>query len=453
MPDQALNIYLISDNQRHIDTIHGWLSAVTLANGKRLDACATIIVQANLPALTEQDMHEHILFIEHSLFAQQKQHTLLSTQQGVRVCLFSASFNRRTALQVIDAHFDQYMWLEDTDRCKKVLHALLVSGNGHYVNYHRLFALLFKTFEVTENLRIWLDLLLDVADGSLGFIILHNLAGDINEDSSVIAGKHVDTTLVSEYMDDVSLLTKQHMHVLTEQEAAALSHKLELPGHMCYVAIELFHSDLFTCSAMVGKKTPVDHVDTVRVADLVSLIQVFFQNFEKYEKVRRLTYVDDLTTVYNRRYLEKYIKNLLQVTPGRKGLFSIIFLDIDNLKDINDKYGHLTGSKVIRKVSEILKLSVRGEDKVFRFGGDEFAILLPDTATNGAYNVAERIRTTICRLKMKFSDIPETLCVTASMGISTFPLHGSTSTELLRNADKAMFLAKENGKNRIEKYT
>src|SRR5204862_1200859 len=125
---------------------------------------------------------------------------------------------------------------------------------------------------------------------------------------------------------------------------------------------------------------------------------------------------------------------------------SLIFFDVDNLKDVNVKHGHLIGSKMLQEIAHRMILTVRGIDKVVRYGGDEFCVVLPETDTTGAYQVADRIRIIVASRPFMINDnIP--VKITGSIGIASYPVHAVSKDELVRQADKAMFSIKNKTKN------
>ncbi len=166
------------------------------------------------------------------------------------------------------------------------------------------------------------------------------------------------------------------------------------------------------------------------------------------EKTKQLTTLDDLTSCYNRRFFDEYIEIVFQKAREKNKKFSIIFMDLDNLKEVNTKYGHLVGSQILKVIAEKTIEAVRGIDKVCRFGGDEFCIILPDTDSKGAKRVAERIRENITKNEYFLKDYPD-VKVTASFGIATYPDHGDSPEALIKVADNAMYMVKMQGKNGI----
>ena len=124
---------------------------------------------------------------------------------------------------------------------------------------------------------------------------------------------------------------------------------------------------------------------------------------------------------------------------------SILMVDLDHFKRVNDTYGHAGGDEVLRQFAEIAKGHLRGTDIMGRVGGEEFAILLPETASIGALNLAERVRHDLQNAKMVWGD--QTLRITASLGIADLGEHDATILDLLARADRALYTAKNNGRN------
>lgn len=160
------------------------------------------------------------------------------------------------------------------------------------------------------------------------------------------------------------------------------------------------------------------------------------------------TISDPLTSVYNKKYFydmaQKEIENYRRY--GRK--FSIVFIDIDDFKKINDKYGHLTGDIVLRTLAEKLKHSVRKGDSVCRFGGEEFVLLLHGANSENAFAIAERIRQEIAKEEIKTYD-GKTISITISAGIATVTDTIKDIEEMIDKADIAMYKAKQLGKNKV----
>ena len=165
-------------------------------------------------------------------------------------------------------------------------------------------------------------------------------------------------------------------------------------------------------------------------------------------KTKELTIKDDLTEAYNRRYFERYLEEEFYACRRYGSNLSLIFFDVDNLKEVNMQHGHLTGSKTLQEVARRMILTVRGIDKVVRYGGDEFCVVLPETDSQGAFQVAERIRNVIASKQIVIGENIQ-VAITGSIGIASYPTHAHSKDELVRQADKAMFVIKGKSKNAI----
>jgi len=163
--------------------------------------------------------------------------------------------------------------------------------------------------------------------------------------------------------------------------------------------------------------------------------------------------IDPLTGVFNRRGFEVQIKNLIANPEMQEKFVSFLMLDIDFFKKVNDAYGHLFGDKVIRLLAEALKAQVKGQDSVARMGGEEFAVILPDTPLQGAKAVAEHIRSLIEKGKIRRLDKEGSVSgITISIGIAGCQL-GEDWSVAMGHADEALYVSKQTGRNRSTIYT
>jgi diguanylate cyclase (GGDEF)-like protein len=172
-------------------------------------------------------------------------------------------------------------------------------------------------------------------------------------------------------------------------------------------------------------------------------------------ELHRLSNIDRLTDLPNRRAFDERFEALWEQGVHSKTQLSVVLIDIDHFKIVNDVYGHLYGDEVLRRVASLLPKSLRTHiDFAARFGGEEFIVLLPDTNQKLAIEVAERIRQTIERAGSPVSgngDSPQMLKVTVSCGVSLcVPDRGLRKEKLLKHADRALYKAKEEGRNRVE---
>jgi diguanylate cyclase (GGDEF)-like protein len=188
-----------------------------------------------------------------------------------------------------------------------------------------------------------------------------------------------------------------------------------------------------------------------RVRSLVTLARRAIENALQVRAIRDLVIKDDTTECFNRRYFEEFLAEELSRANRFHAPLSLIFFDMDGLKQVNSLLGHAMGSRALLEVSVRVRGKVRKFDKLFRFGGDEFCIVLPETEWHGALEVAERVRVAIAGKAFLADQLGEKggVKMTASFGIASFPLHARSKAELLERADWAMQRIKNGVKNSI----
>lgn len=162
----------------------------------------------------------------------------------------------------------------------------------------------------------------------------------------------------------------------------------------------------------------------------------------------KLATTDGLTELYNHRYFQEQMQRLVSHANRYETIFSLIIIDIDFFKKFNDNFGHQSGDAVLRQVAFELKKNVRATDIVCRYGGEEMSIILPNTKYEEAVQIAQKLCSIVSSKKMKLSNGRESN-VTISLGVSTFGDDGVTPSEIIESADKRLYNAKENGRNRV----
>ncbi len=196
------------------------------------------------------------------------------------------------------------------------------------------------------------------------------------------------------------------------------------------------------------------HSATDFLQRIVEIFAVCFENAINNEKIKLLGLLDPLTGVHNRRYFDQRLAEELSQALRQHKPLSFLFLDIDHFKTFNDNYGHQVGDRVLQNVASMIKSQMRLSDVLSRFGGEEFAILLPNTAKKEALEIAERIREKTEKLKLEADEECE-LGVTLSAGCSTLEAHqdqlyhDALGNQLVAAADAALYNAKEEGRNRV----
>jgi two-component system cell cycle response regulator len=170
------------------------------------------------------------------------------------------------------------------------------------------------------------------------------------------------------------------------------------------------------------------------------------QTLERFSQTEQLAYIDDLTHLFNGRYLQQ----LLERECGEKseGPFSLLFIDLDHFKQVNDGFGHLIGSRLLVEVARVLRGCVRERDVATRYGGDEFCVVLRRADKATAVHIAERIRSAIANHNFLARE-GKNVRITASIGVACCPEHASDAPRLLDLADQAMYRGKRSTRNTI----
>jgi diguanylate cyclase (GGDEF)-like protein len=182
---------------------------------------------------------------------------------------------------------------------------------------------------------------------------------------------------------------------------------------------------------------------------LLEPVAVALDNALLLKRVEALSVTDDLTHLYNSRYLNQVLRRETKRASRNGRPLSLLFIDLDGFKSINDRHGHLFGSRALVEAAAVIRGSARETDIVARFGGDEFALVLPDTGGEGAYAVGERIRERIAAHRFLVGDGLD-IHLTASVGVATLPDVAASAEELVQAADAAMYVVKDRGKNGIQ---
>lgn len=181
---------------------------------------------------------------------------------------------------------------------------------------------------------------------------------------------------------------------------------------------------------------------------LLDQCSLAFENATRYATAKNLLYIDELTGLFNYRYLDMSLDREVRRAVRYGSSLTVIFVDVDLFKKVNDTHGHLVGSRVLKEMGSILKSSVREVDLVIRYGGDEFTIILVETGATGAALVAERIRATIEKHQF-LADDGYDIRLTVCLGYACCPEDTSSKQELLDVADQAMYRGKESGRNMV----
>ncbi len=191
--------------------------------------------------------------------------------------------------------------------------------------------------------------------------------------------------------------------------------------------------------------------EETRMLELIStLSSVAIENANLFKKTEMLANTDGLTKLYTRRYMDSFLEAELEKSRRYNHPLSVALTDIDHFKSFNDTYGHQIGDFVLEETAKILRNAVRNVDLAARYGGEEFLAILPETDYKGAFTFAERLRKKIEDKTYEDAKTGHKLKVTISIGVASFPLHSKEKAELVKKADTALYLAKEQGRNRVK---
>jgi diguanylate cyclase (GGDEF)-like protein len=188
--------------------------------------------------------------------------------------------------------------------------------------------------------------------------------------------------------------------------------------------------------------------DLQLLSSLAATATAAIHNAMLHAQVQKIAITDSLTGVYNRRGFTEVGRRMIESARRFERPLSAIMLDVDNFKSINDGYGHATGDVILQAVAERLAHGIREVDLLGRFGGDEFAILFPETDLFTAWNVAERMRQNVSQVAIPTEH--GSLSVTISQGLARYSSRTPDLDSLIGEADRALYLAKQSGRNRVE---
>ncbi|RME29632.1 MAG: GGDEF domain-containing protein [Deltaproteobacteria bacterium] len=182
---------------------------------------------------------------------------------------------------------------------------------------------------------------------------------------------------------------------------------------------------------------------------LADYAAIAIENARNFQRVQELTVTDDVTSLYNSRYLHEALQNEYERARRYDLTFSVVFFDLDHFKRVNDEHGHLCGSQLLREVGDLVRSQLRSVDIPTRYGGDEFVIILPQTSKLQALHVTRRLRLALNE-RIFLSDRGQKIRITASFGVANYPDDASDIERLLQLADEAMYKVKEATRDGIE---
>lgn len=218
-------------------------------------------------------------------------------------------------------------------------------------------------------------------------------------------------------------------------------------GISSYFALPIIYQDKtkFGSLAILNKENKIYSVDDKNILNqFKNMIESHLLLMDINKKLKSVAYFDYLTGIYNRRYFFETSKHIISSSKRDNQSLSMLMLDIDDFKKINDTYGHAIGDKVLQELSKSIKLIIRESDIFARFGGEEFILLLPNTNTTNAVKLGNKIKDAIYNVVVE-----DDIKFTVSIGVSTFDFTIDTIDNVIDKADKNLYIAKTSGKNKV----
>lgn len=293
-------------------------------------------------------------------------------------------------------------------------------------------------------------------------------------DDDVVQTKHIEATLQKSYQ--VTMVTDpEEAKQVAEQKAEEID--------LIIISTELMEADGLRLATQLKTLEPLRHVPIIMLVDehedqlMLKGLELGINDYlilpvdenemiarvktqirrKKYQEELKANYrnslnmaiTDKLTGLYNRHYLDTHIHNVVaQALENHKAL-SLMIMDMDHFKQVNDTYGHDCGDEVLKQLAEIIVKSTRGSDLAARLGGEEFVVLMPETNEQAAYEMGERMRRTVEGHPFAISHSVGVIRKTVSIGVSNLQLGGDTAADLVKRADVALYEAKNGGRNRV----
>ncbi|MBT7783142.1 MAG: sensor domain-containing diguanylate cyclase [Anaerolineae bacterium] len=305
-----------------------------------------------------------------------------------------------------------------------------------------------STLEWKETLDVILNSINTLTPFDSAVIILE---GD--RDATIIAGRgipqdYINTIIPLEEWVHLKALLNQEKSRMTQPINSSISfwNRIELPNIRSSLLAPMVLPSAAQGVIFIGSKMPAvyNKEDASLVQSLAYYAALSLKNSQLYENTRRQALTDGLTGLKNIRSLYDDLEQEVVRSKRYEQKFSVLMCDLDNFKRYNDLYGHLTGDDLLRDLAMLMTSVARRSDKIFRYGGEEFTLILPETDWEQALILAERLREAVEEYNFILRNSGESSHITISLGLSVFPDDADTPKTLLEKADKALYKAKEN---------
>lgn len=349
--------------------------------------------------------------------------------------------NEEELLHTVDACLEKRKLLEENQEMRQSLRLFEVTRT------------ITATLDVNKLYNLTLDAMLQIVPADSGLVLFYTNAGAEMEIRSV---RHLETPeaeLVAaafkgsfekdlRNLGNITVIGKETLNARGAGAFRETSSLLVAPlmrGGATIGFVLLFNNE--------AKRSPGTR-DIKNASFVAEHASQAFENAHRYDEAKEMAFVDSLTNLYNAKYLETSLDKELKRADRLMMPVTVLFLDLDNFKRINDTNDHLVGSRVLVEVAKILLQSVREVDTVVRYGGDEYVVILVDADFNSGFKVADRIRASIENYSFLKDDGLD-IRITASIGLAAYPVHTKDKKELLKIADKAMYRAKDISRNLV----
>jgi len=316
------------------------------------------------------------------------------------------------------------------------------------------------TIDINKLYNISLDALLQIVPADAGITVFFDAEAKKLE---ITAARHIGTDAAEEIVEvfrksyDKELRALRNITVLLSTDFKLARTDLmraddaSVAGYNSFLIAPLLFPKAQTPAGfllLLSKRNKSDYgVREINNAGFIAEhAALAFDNARQYSEAKGLAFLDSLTNLYNSKYLDAALDKELKRADRLLMPLTVLFVDIDNFKQVNDRNDHLAGSKVLVDVSRVILKAVREVDTVIRYGGDEFVVVLVDADYDVSLRVAERIRSSIEGTPFLEEDGLH-IRITVSIGVATYPIHTRNKKELLQMADKAMYKAKDMSRN------
>ncbi len=236
----------------------------------------------------------------------------------------------------------------------------------------------------------------------------------------------------------IKIFQETEIRILTPSDGEPLKELIE--GGCPRTLVPIFREDQLVAVMFFEFESGISF-DKELFENLQDQISLLFTAFDQVHQAKRLAFIDELTGLYNMRYLDFALDQEIRRAERYRYPVSVLFLDLDHFKSVNDTHGHLVGSQLLIKVARLLEKCLRDVDTIIRYGGDEYVCILPQTSESAAKKVAERIQSHFENTSFQMDDVAVQL--TSCIGISSYPKHARSKKDILSYADKAMYQGKD----------